>query len=30
MEVPALLGLLGTGFFTYLEDFLNAVDGGAQ
>lgn len=30
MDVPALLGLLGTGFLTYLEDFLNAVYGGAQ
>lgn len=26
----ALLGLLGTGPLTYLEDFLNAIDGGAQ
>ena len=25
-----MLGLLGTGLLTYLEDFLNAVDGGAQ
>lgn len=26
----ALLRLLGTGLLAYLEDFLNAIDGGAQ